>query len=722
MSPPPSLRDRLRSVAGTATAWTDGYQLLAAALALAAGLAIFLVAHELFPYHSSNHDEGVYLQQASMLLEGKLRLTPGSEPLAEAVHPWFFVESEAGLYPKYMPVPAAIFALGKVAGGFRLALFAVAATNVALAYAVVAAAFDRRTGLLAAAIFAGAPLFVFTSSVFLPYAPTTALNLLFALSYVRSVRRADVRYAALAGAAIGLAFFARQYTAVLFATPFVLHALWRLQGAIRGETWRETGRGTVLRYGVTAGVGLAFVALALAYNATLTGSPFLFPYEAFAPLDGLGFGRRRILGHELVYTPELALRANATVLWALATDWFTAGPLGTAAAAVGVVAVAAGLRRDGLDASVPLDDRRLQVLLVAVLPVVVAGNVYFWGNHNVLGNIADPTDGMISLFGPFYHFDLLIVLSALAAHGLVWTGDGIRDRAGGWVSPRALKVGGLLCLALAVPVVGAAEAGVLDDPAEKHAAYAEKLGEAYAPFEETDLSGALVFVPPEYGEWRNHPFQWLRTDPGLDGETVYAIARNPDDDVAVLDAYPNRTYYRYRYHGEWTPDPQDRVVPVLERIRLREGPSVRARTEVTIPERIVRASVAVSNGGTIRRYDYRGDPPDRLGVEWTLSPEGVTVAGPNLTARDGAEPVPIHGPDEIALTVTITEPGGGTLTYRQELLVEDTGGTVRVLWPPESSACLLVTECGLEGTYVPDRPDTRPEGIAMNTTLADENA
>jgi hypothetical protein len=708
-SPPPDV-DRLRA-AGRA----NRYRLVAAGLALAAGLVVFLIAHELFPYHSSNHDEGVYLQQASMLLEGQLRLTPGSEPLREAVHPWFFVESETGLYPKYTPVPAAVFALGKLAGGFRLALLGIAALNVGLAYAVVAAAFDRRTGLLAAAIMAGAPLFLFASSAFLPYAPTTALNLLFALAYVRSVRRADVRYAALAGGAIGLAFFARQYTAVLFATPFVVHALWRLRRAVPEET------ATVTRLGVTAGVGLVFVGLTLAYNATLTGSPFLFPYEAFAPLDGLGFGQRRILGHDVVYTPELALRANAVVLWTLATDWFTAGPLGTATAAVGLVAVVLGLRQDGLDTDTPLSDRQLQFLLVSVVPVVVAGNVYFWGNLNLLGDVADPNDGLVSLFGPFYHFDLLLVLSALAAHGLVWTAGGIRERAQGRSSPRALKLGGLLCLVLAIPVVGAAEAGALDGPAEKHDAYAEKFEGAYAPLEDAHLSNALVFVPPEYGEWRNHPFQWLRNDPGFDGPTVYAMTRTPDDDFAVLSAYPDRRYYRYRYHGEWTPDPHDRVAPILERLRIRQGETVAARTEVTVPDRITSASVSVSHDGTTRRYDYDGEVPDVLAVNWTVRPDGVTVGNPNLTARETTR-VPVDGADEVALAVTITEPGGGTLTYREEVLVRPTDDGVAVLWPPSSSVCVLVTECGLDGTYVPDRPDTRPDGIAMNTTRRNENA
>jgi hypothetical protein len=693
------------------------YRLLAAALALVAGLVVFVVAHELFPHHSANHDEGVYLQQASMLLEGQLYLRPGSEPLRDAVRPWFFVESEAGLYPKYTPVPAAMFALGKLAGGFRLSLFAIAAANVGLAYAVAAAAFDRRTGLAAAAVLAASPLFLFSSSVFLPYAPTTALNLLFALTYVRSVRRADARDAAVAGGAIGLAFFARPYTAVLFAVPFVGHALWRLWRAVPDEP------DVVARHVVTASVGLAVVGLAFAYNATVTGSPLLFPYEAFAPLDGLGFGQRRILGHDAVYTPALALRANAVVLWTLATDWFTAGPLGTAAAGVGLIAVVVGIRRDGLGATEPLSDRQLQVLLVAVVAVVAVGNVYFWGNLNVLGDIADPDDGIVTLFGPIYHFDLLLPLSALAAHGTLRLAGRLRDWASERVSPRAVATGAVLCLAVTIPVVGAAEASALGGPAEKHGAYAEKFERADAPLEAANLTNALVFVPPEYGEWRNHPFQWLRNDPGFDGPAVYAMTRTPDDDFAVLSAYPDRRYYRYRYNGEWTPDPHDRVTPVLERLRIRRGETVAARTEVTVPDRITRASVSVAHGGTTRRYDYDGEVPDVLAVNWTVRPDGVAVGNPNLTARDeGTTRAPVDNAAEVVVTITITEPGGGTLTYREEVSVRPTDDGVAALWPPASSVCVLVTECGLDGTYVPDRPDTRPDGIAMNTTRRNENA
>ena len=65
-----------------------------ALVALAAGLVVFLVGEQVFPYHTLNHDEGVYLQQAELLLKGRLFLEP---PVAESFRPWFFV-AVTGVY------------------------------------------------------------------------------------------------------------------------------------------------------------------------------------------------------------------------------------------------------------------------------------------------------------------------------------------------------------------------------------------------------------------------------------------------------------------------------------------------------------------------------------------------------------------------------------------------------------------------------------------------
>ncbi|MDZ7731489.1 MAG: hypothetical protein U5K37_12125 [Natrialbaceae archaeon] len=62
---------------------------------------------------------------------------------------------------------------------------------------------------------------------------------------------------------------------------------------------------------------------------------------------------------------------------------------------------------------------------------VPLGNLFFWGNVNVLGTIDDPTNGMVAQFGPFYHFDLLVPFAIFGAYGLVRTVE--------WIVPLAKK-------------------------------------------------------------------------------------------------------------------------------------------------------------------------------------------------------------------------------------------------------------------------------------------
>ncbi|MDY7081838.1 MAG: glycosyltransferase family 39 protein [Halobacteria archaeon] len=243
-----------------------------------------------------------------MLLDGQLRMEAHNAEVVDSFRPWFFVVDGTEMYPKYSPVPAAVFALGKLVGGFRVALAAVAFANAFLVYLIVREGFDSLTAVTASSVLAVSPFFLINSSIFLPYATTTAFNLVFAFGYIRTVwgsrhRRA---YAALAGVAIGTAFFSRPYTAVVFASPFIVHSLYVLYSEL-GDGFRDE----FVNYSVISFFGVAGVAVTLGYNAIMTGSPLVFPYLEFAPHDGIGFGRRAILGYDRIYTPELGLRANA---------------------------------------------------------------------------------------------------------------------------------------------------------------------------------------------------------------------------------------------------------------------------------------------------------------------------------------------------------------------------------------------------------------------------
>ncbi|VTT85137.1 hypothetical protein DM2_19 [Halorubrum sp. DM2] len=732
--------DRLANRIRERIARVDRLTVAAALVSLAAGLLTFAIATTVFAYHSFNHDEGVYLTQAALLLEGQLEFHAGA--LADAFHPWFFVEDGGRLYPKYNPVPAAMYAVTMwLFGEPRVTLAAVAAGNAALVYLLGSTVFDRRVGLAAAVLFAASPMAVVTSSVFLPYAPTTFLNLLFAVAYLRGVRDRSLPLAGLAGLAIGLAFFARPFTAVLFAAPFILHALVRTALALR-----DTGLPPlplpvpVRRHGLTAFLGTLFVGVTLAYNLRMTGSFLMFPYEAFAPMDGPGFGERRILGHSEEYTPELALRSNGYGLWYLATRWIVAGPLGTllALAGAGLAAWAwlSGRRASGapgdggVDAPAePAFERTAGLLLSGVVVSVAVGNLFFWGTNNLLATFSDPTNGLISGFGPFYHFDLLVPLSVFGGVAVVAGGRGL-SRLRAWLASRTTGetaravVAAVAVLAVLGGALGAAAAA--EGPLDRHAAHADKHEAAYDPIESADFDDDLVFVPTPYGEWLGHPFQPLRNEPGLDGDAVYALDRDPAEDFAVTDAYPNRDLRRYAYRGTWTPDPNRHVAPKLEPLDVREGARIDATATVGVPNRVRRATVRLETmrgepSGTGEtadaEYDVR-DLNDSFAAEWLLTPEGARLAGaPNATV-----PIDPAG-DEVIVTVTLVDPAGSTFTYRQEATVRATNEGVEAIWPPERFVCRLTTECGTEGTYLPEDPDAHSDWVAFETDAeSDANA
>ncbi|WP_247009204.1 ArnT family glycosyltransferase [Halorientalis litorea] len=679
------------------------------ALAALSGIVVFWLAADLFAHYSSNHDEGVYLQQAQLLLDGQLWMQPA---IPDAVHPWFFVEDAGRLYPKYTPVPAGMFALGVAVGVPRLSLALVAAGSVALVGLVTEEAFDDRVGLLAAGLFAASPLFLLDSAVFLPYAPTTLLNLLFALGYLRACR-ADTStrhrtYAALAGGAVGLAFFARPYTAVLFAAPFVGHAL-----AVLAVDWRRGGgavlgisRSVLERYALIAGLGLAGVGVSLAYNAVVTGDPLVFPYQAFAPQDGPGFGVRRILGYEREYTPALALRANAEVLWVLLTRWVVAGPVGSLAAGVGLlVAASRAVRAVGVSVPHPddLGDHGARALLAGLLVSVPVGNVFFWGNLNVLAALDVPDDGLVSLLGPFYHFDLLVPVAAFGAFGVLTVGDWLRSVvANRWSAGtgRAVVAGVLVAVIL---VAGVAQAAALTGPVERNRAYTDRYEQAYEPFADRTFEDALVFVPTPYGEWLNHPFQSLRNDPELDGPAVYALDRSPGENFAVLDTYDDRTPYRYTYRGAWNPNVEasrDPIVATVEPLQVARGDRHRVTFTVGRVVGAESATVRLASSEVAVQYGVERLPDRNLTVEWTVTPGQARVNESNLRGYSEESVVRFENATDLSLAVTFTQAGGSTVTYRQELTVERTDDAVRVVWPPETTVCRLVADCGREGTYV----------------------
>ncbi|WP_136688464.1 DUF7846 domain-containing protein [Halorhabdus amylolytica] len=658
------------------------FRITTLAIALAGALAVWLVSTNLFPYHSLNHDEGVYLQQAAMLLEGNLHLKP---PVEGVFRPWFFVESADGLFPKYAPVPAAMFALGELLGGYRLALPAIAAGILTGVVGVVSEVFDRRSGLLAAVFVLGSPLFLMDTAVFLPYAPTTLLNLGFAYAYLRADRIGDRRWAAGAGAAVGLAFFARPYTAVLFAAPFVVHALWTL-----ARDWQSV----LPRQTTTATLGLGGVALTLGYNALVTGSPLTFPYEAFAPLDGLGFGHREILNHAVEYTPALAFEANWNVLAAFVDRWIVGGILG------------AGLALAGLAVAVRREWSPRVAVLAGLGVSIPVGNLYFWGNYNLLGDLGTAGDGLIAALGPYYHFDLLVPVAAFGAVGALAALDAIRDAVATRLDRRA-ALATVAAVALASTLVlGGITANQAAPPVERNDVVTDSYERAYAPFEPEPPAEAAVLMPTPYGPWLNHPFQALRNDPGYEGRAVYAMDDRP---FAIADAFPDRELYRFGYRGVWDPLGGSPEASRLQRVHERSGESVTLNASVGLPERVRSATVSVETDAGTAHY-VASEIDDALQFRLAIGDETVRTGGP-LEPASG-DPPAIDGREDVDVTV-FADDGVGGFEYRLSVPVEIGDGNVRAL-TPRTEYCFDAQACGGAATYV---PSDSPADIFVRTEL-----
>jgi len=688
-------------------------------LGLLAAVVAVVVATRVFPYHSLNHDEGVYLQQAEMLLSGRLFLQP---PVDGPYRPWFFVESDQGLYSKYQPVPAAVFALGRLLGGYPIALAGIAATVVAGTAALARELFDWRVGAVAGVLVLASPLFLVHSGVYLPYALTAGLELCFAVSYLRAERTESRRLAALAGVAVGLAFFTRPYTAVLFSTPFIIHAVATLA---RSGAWRTpfgnvaaAKRALFGRRLVTAALGTAGVLAALGYNVLVTGDPLVFPYQAFAPEDGIGFGHRQILAHEETYTVELALESNRRVLTQLFTDWVAMGLVGAGLAAVGVAGTVGTAFRCRTTA---LTARR--VTLAGLFLTIPAGNVAFWGNFNILGALPVEDDGLIHHLGPYYHYDLLIPTAVFGAVAAVWGADWLRGVAARRFPDdiRAARIAVAL-LVVAAGVGGAvAAASTADGPIERNAAVSDELETAYAPFATNGGISAgnavidgnaserrtVTFMPAVYGPWLNHPFQAVRNDPTFDGQSLYVVG--DDDELAVAGAHPNHTLQRYVIRGAWTPTDGDPVTAELRQVERVSGAQVSVNTTVGVPESAESVSIRAGSGAG-QTYAAANASTGTLALNVTVADGEAWLTG----ERAGDENrFAVADRDEITVTVYVsTGPGAGSgFSYRFVFPVDTGGEDVRVLSPTRE-------RCPVPDRCVPAGLGPSPAGQFANATVS----
>jgi 4-amino-4-deoxy-L-arabinose transferase-like glycosyltransferase len=212
-------------------------------------------------------DELTYLWQAEILATG--RLSGPAPALPE------FVQIEAlqihdgrrfGRYPIGYPLLLAPF----VAAGIPWALnVLLACASLALLHLFVRRIDGRRAAWTAVAITACSPFFLLQSTIFLSHALTLVLSLIVLLALrEREARRADPRWAAAAGAAVGYAFN---------VSPFVAAALSILvvDRVVARRALRPPSRGEGIGFVAAGACGAILFA---GVNVATTGSPWTAAY------------------------------------------------------------------------------------------------------------------------------------------------------------------------------------------------------------------------------------------------------------------------------------------------------------------------------------------------------------------------------------------------------------------------------------------------------------
>lgn len=621
-------------------------------MAVLAGLWALIGSQWVFPYLSDDHDEGIYLFQATALADG--HLFPPAPEHADAFRPWLSVHSDDRFVLKYAPVHASILAVGiRTTGSARSSLALIAAGIVVLSYALAKEVLgDRRLAVLASVFLALSPLFLVQSATFLPYCSSLLLLEGFALAFLRGARSDGRVLLSVSGFVFGVALFARPFDALLWAIPLGLYVV----------VSQRTDRGRLARTVGWFGLGTVVPIVAmLSYYRAATGSPFRTPFNLLEPQDTLGFGARRLLPSqpELVFTPVHG--TFGVIRYILLTSAWGFGGL----VLVGLFLACVVRRR--------LDGPQPWLALVALS--FSCGYLFFWGTFST-----SPRGGITSFLGPFYFLPVLVPVTFLAAKcfGEVWHRD--RVIAATAFAGMVVVSGYLLLKALPVNLRFTAEDRRL-----------------YAPIAAARLDRALVLIPPIYGPQLMHPFAYLQNEADYDGRIVYALDRGDPRNLELLDDLPGREAYKLRLRGHYRANPSDPgLTTSLERLTVTTHPSVPATLAFDNPTEDPYVAVTVTLNGRKDSFvlDRESVKGKRHEVAFSVGPSSVDVRAP--VADRFHERAADVGLLSVSVAVRPADGGQSRTIYERHLACDSDGRSVRVLLPGNVSVNELGAEDPLE--------------------------
>ncbi|HTT79076.1 MAG TPA: hypothetical protein VMF86_05295 [Stellaceae bacterium] len=452
----------------------------AAAVALSVGIVWVLRA---FP---NSGDEYAYLWMARTFLAGRLwNPLPPIPDLFALAQTGFFGTHWVTVYGPGWPALLA----GGMEVGLPAWLICPLAGGALLALAALLG--HRRDGplggVLATALVAASPFFLFNAASYFTQVPAAAAGLLFCWSAGVFLERPRLRTALLCGAALGFLGVIRTADAAIFALPFAAEFL-----------WRAGFRHYRLAPAITL-AGLPFLAALMGYYWLTIGAvvPHLPVIAQSVKFGAAAVGDR---GQAAVVLPRLLLAASRLVALA---EW--SSPLLVLAAAAAFVALAWRRRLSFVDLVFPM-------FVVAYLFVPFDG-----GNQ----------------YGPRYYFEGFPCLVLTLVDGLVpLLQDKLRPRraAFGWFS---LVAHGAICaIVLAFLCVGMRR--VVDQRMD-----------LYDQVRARQLHDAVIVVRSGTSDmYKMFPPDLVRDGIDAQGDVIYVLDV-PQQMAGLRRLYPRRRFYVY---------------------------------------------------------------------------------------------------------------------------------------------------------------------------------
>ena len=457
--------------------------------------AVACVAYGVFQAVPHLEDEHANLFAAQVFASGKLYV-PSPPRLGEFFVP-FVIEWEGRRISKYPPGFSLVLALGVLARKPWLVNPLLGTLGLLATFALGRALFpeerDKRTALLAAILAATSPMFLGLSSTLLSHALSLFLLTVFAWALIRSTLYTphSTPYALVAGLALGWAAITRPLTALVYAVPFGLWAVWQ---TIRGQK----GAKSLVVMALTAGAVTALLPL---YQWAMTGDPWVNLYATWWPYDTIGYGP----GHGVLPEGHTATSAfnNAYVdLLALRTDLHGWPGLSWILLVPGLLM----LPRDKRDAA----------LLIPIVTLIVTYSFYWVRGSGV--------------YGPRYWYEAVPFLWLLSARGLVKVWDWTQSR-------RAFRVCASIGLAALIAL------NVMMTIPAQFGLWRGLYGITNAPWlavQQANLHHALVIVRGQ--SVKDYEAVSWANSPTLDSDIVFA--REMDTGIAhLIEQYSGRSIY-----------------------------------------------------------------------------------------------------------------------------------------------------------------------------------